>query len=192
MKPATLNPLSPVRPQSAAVALQPPPVQWSEACISQCLAGTSFRLSDGRLACQALSCVVTPEAGDQVVLLHSASGLYISHVLQRQGLRAQLAVPGMDTLAITQHSVAINAKSALALRSLGDIDVISAQGSVALSARHVLTSASETLVQNAQHLVSHAQHCVLQVAALLRVHGKQTLITAEQDMKLDAERISLG
>jgi Protein of unknown function (DUF3540) len=189
MKTATL---APVRSFPGKKEAMPHSVQWGQADVSQCLDDASFRLSDGRLARQALSCLITPEAGDQVVVLDCATGIFISHVLQRQGLRAQLAAPGMQTLAITQPSVAIHAKDALALRSLGDIELTSAQGSLAFSARHVLTSASETLVQNAQHLISHAQYCVLQIAALLRMHGKQTLITGDQDMKLDAERVSLG
>jgi len=47
-------------------------------------------------------------------------------------------------------------------------------------------------VHSARHLVTQVEHCLLQASALLRLHGTQSLITAKGDMKLDAERISLG
>ena len=172
------------------------PPQWSEAQVVQCLAPAQYRLDDRRLAQQAASCLLVPAAGDTVVLLGTASGLYITHVLVRAAAvndvdRAQLSVPGAQTLAIVQPQLEVACTGAIALRTLGDVEITSG-GAVAVNARHFFAAVAETMVQNAQHLVTHAKHCVLQVAAMLRVHGRQTLITAEQDMKLDAERISLG
>ena len=175
------------------------PPQWSEAQVAQCPApaqSPQYRLDDGRLAQQAASCLLVPAAGDTVVLLRTGSGLYITHVLVRaapvDGVdRAQLSVPGAQTLAIVQPRLEVACTGSVALRTLGDMELTSA-GAVSVNARHFFAAVAETMVQNAQHLVTHAQHCVLQVAALLRVHGRQTLITADQDMKLDAERISLG
>ncbi len=165
---------------------------WDEGHIAQCLAPGRYRLADGRLALQALSCLITPQSQDHVMVVHTGAGLYVSHVLGREGTQAQLCVPGVDLLSIAQPVVEVNAGSRLALRSGGNLDLASVDGSVSISARHFVASVTGTLVQNAQHLVTHAQHCVLQVAALLRMHGQQTLITAKEDMKLDAERISLG
>lgn len=172
------------------------PLHWSEALVTQCLADAMYRLSDGRMALQAASCLLVPEQGDTVVLLYTSSGLYVTNVLVRSALpdgcgRAQLSVRGASTLAIVQPQLEVTCTGPIALRTLGDID-LTAAGTVAVNARHFFASVAETLVQNAQHLVTHAHCCVLQVASLLRVHGRQTLITAEQDMKLDAERISLG
>ena len=174
--------------------VQPTPdLSWAESQVCQCLAPGHYRLSDGRLALQAASCLLTPEPGDGVLLLQAPSGLYITQVLLRSApARAQLSVPGAELLAIVQSGVELNCTRQICLRSLGDVELTSANGAVSLNARHILASAAETMVHNAQHLVSHAQHCVMQIAQLLRVHGRQTLITAEQDMKLDAERISLG
>lgn len=173
--------------------LPTPELFWAESQVSQCLAPGHYRLSDGRLAQQAASCLLTPEPGDGVLLVQAPSGRYITQVLWRnQSARAQLSVPGAQVLAIAQGSVELNGTQQIALRSLGDVELTSAHGAVSLNARHILSSAAETMVHNAQHLVTHVQHFVLQVTQLLRVHGRQALITAEQDMKLDAERISLG
>jgi hypothetical protein len=167
---------------------------WQHARIAVALQDDAFLLDDGTAARQALSCLVTPEPGDSVLLLRCAQGRFVTQVLHRAGdtARVQLRVPGAQVLCLSQPALEVNAASHIALRCLGEMELTSAQGAVAISARHILASATETLVHNARHMVSHAQHCVLQVAALLRIHGKQALLTAEEDMKLDAERISLG
>jgi hypothetical protein len=163
-----------------------------EAHIAQPVAPGRYRLSDGRLAAQALSCLITPMPDDLVLVVPTSAGLFVTHVLQREAASAQLSAPGMDLLTIAQPGVEVHAMNHLALRSGGDMDLASTQGSVRVTARNFVASVTDALVQNAQHLVTHAQHCVMQVAALLRIHGRQTLITAQDDMKLDAERISLG
>ena len=178
------SPTAPVAP-----ALVP---AGDESQVSVALADGRFRLADGRCASQAYSCLVVPQPGDQVALVRAAAGLYIVHVLARpQPARARLSVPGAEALCLAQPRLELCATEGLALRSLGDVELCSA-ASVSLSGQHVLASAAQSMVQNATHLVTHAQHCVLQVAALLRMHGQQALLTAEQDLKLDAERISLG
>lgn len=180
-----MKPLAYVHPScvaaSRANAAAP---QWQCAEVAQRLAAGGFRLGDGRAAAQALSCLLVPEAGDRVLVLDTGEAAYITHVLARSSDSARLSAPGIALLEIVQPS--------LRLACEGDLTLTSAQGSVAITARNFLASVAETMVQNAQHLVTHAQHCVLQAAALLRVHGRQALLTAEQDLKIDAERVTLG
>ena len=47
---------------------------WFEAIIHEALGGDSWRLDDGRPARQAVSCLVTPQAGDRVLLISTAGG----------------------------------------------------------------------------------------------------------------------
>lgn len=157
--------------------------EWQEARIAQRLPQGACRLCDGRLARQALSCLVAPEAGDEVLVFEAAGGLHVLHVLRREGAQAQLSAPGIERLTIAQPE--------LVLQGTRQLDLAS-HGTLCLSARDVLSHATESLVQGARHFVANAQHCVLQVSALLRLQGKQALITAEQDLKLDAERVTLG
>jgi hypothetical protein len=173
---------------------------WGEAQVSLAMGQAQFRLYDGRLALQAMSCLLTPEPGDLVVVLHGVSGLFITHVLLRPQsspdavgvARAELSVPGAQVLAITQPGFELACSREIALRCLGDMELTSAGGAVTVNARHFLASVTETMVQTAQHLVTRVEHCVMQASAMLRLHGRQALLTAEDDMKLDAERISLG
>ena len=160
--------------------------------ICQRLPDGRYRLRNGQVALQAVSCVVVPQANDEVLLLTLDTQSYITHILCRQTTDAQLQLPGIERLDIVQGRLGLNATQHLGLCSGGDVELNALQGSVWLQARNVFTTVSDSVVTQAQQLVSHAQNAVMQIAALLRLHGRQNLITAEQDMKLDAERISLG
>lgn len=181
----------------AAAAIVP---GWGEASIGQSLGNAQWRLADGRLALQAVSCLLTPSPGDTVAVLQSASGLFVTHVLLRPqpaantpgAGRAELSVPGAKLMAITQPAFELACTHQIALRCLGDVELTSAGGAVSVNARDFLASVSETMVQSARHLVTRVEHGIMQASALLRLHGRQALVTAEEDIKLDAERISLG
>ncbi|WP_431094984.1 DUF3540 domain-containing protein [Polaromonas aquatica] len=173
---------------------------WGEASIGRSLGQAQWRLTDGRLALQAVSCLLTPLPGDTVAVLQSASGLFVTHILLRPqpasdtpgAGRAEISVPGAELMAITQPAFELACTRQIALRCLGDVELTSASGSVSVNARDFLASASETMVQSARHLVTRVEHGIMQASALLRLHGRQALVTAEEDIKLDAERISLG
>ena len=186
--------------------------QWAEAHVAV-EAGNRYLLDDGRLAQQAVSCLVTPEAGDRVLVVacqpsgagvgslgnvgHAGAGKvgenYIVHVLQRPvSGEASLSVPGAQQLTFRQSRIALHSTEQIALRSLRDIEVTAGTGVLTLTARNLFTSVSESLVENIRHYVGSVEQYLLDVKQVLRLRGKQASITAEQDVKVDAERISIG
>jgi hypothetical protein len=187
-----MKPLAYIHPSVLPAApVQAAPLSWQCAEVAQ-RADDGWLLRDGRLARQALCCLVTPAAADQVLVLQAGDALYLTHVLARESQAAQLSAPGMRELVIAQPALRLEAGEQIALHSGGDVTLSAPQGSVAVAARNFLATVAESLVQDARHLVTHAQHCVLQVAGLLRLHGRQALVTAQQDLKIDAERVTLG
>ncbi|WP_338847060.1 DUF3540 domain-containing protein [Massilia sp. W12] len=172
----------------------PLPLQLSEARIAVVLQGQGFMLDDGRVARQALSCLVTPEVGDHVL---TAAGHdnppYILHVLARQNPQhVALSVPGAGKVSLQQDTIELQAQQAIALQALRDIEISAATGVLQLNACNLFSTVHESVVQHMRHYVGRAQHFLLEAEQLLRLHGEQTLITAEQDIKVDSERISLG
>jgi len=168
--------------------------QLSEAVIVEALRDDAWRLDDGRLAQQATSCLITPQAGDRVLLVCMADDShYVLHVLSRRDRRrATLAVPGTEQLSIRQGSVDVSATQTIALRAAGEVEITAVHGPLSLNARNIFTSATEAIVHTARSCVSQVDQFLLDARQLLRLHGEQVLVTARQDAKIDAERISLG
>lgn len=153
-----------------------------------------YLLADGRCARQALSCLLVPQAGDQVLLAEcGADERYVLHVLAREPAgEARLSVPGAASLAIHQGRVEICAVELAALRSLRDVELTAAAGTLCLNARNLFSTVTDSIVESARHYVGRVGHYFLEAKALLRLHGAQALITAEKEVKVDAERISMG
>ncbi|GAA5787200.1 hypothetical protein GCM10007860_21220 [Chitiniphilus shinanonensis] len=176
-------------PATQAVAMP----QWSDARIAVALDDGRFLLHDGRIAQQAASCLVQPQAGDRALVAGCADGdSFIVHLLARANDEAVLSVPGAATLSLSQARIALNASDSVKVRALGDLHLNAATGTVHLNARNLFTSVTDTLVEQTRHRIARAEHYLLSVRALLRMHGKQTLLTAEKDVKVDADRISVG
>jgi hypothetical protein len=167
---------------------------WAEAHIALELVDGQYLLEDGRLAQQAVSCLITPAAGDQVLVAACKDGEnYIVHLLRRlRESAACLSVPGAEQITIRQPRINLSATEQIAVRSLRDVEITAAAGVLAFTARNLFTTVSESLVENVRHYVGNVGQYLLEVKQVLRLHGKQTSVTAEQDVKVDAERISMG
>ena len=168
--------------------------QLSEAVIHEALSDDHWRLDDGRSARQATSCLITPQPGDRVLLVCMADeSRYVLHVLERvERHNATLTVPGAESLSIRQSHVDVAASQTIALRAAHAVEIIAAQGAVSLRARDVLMSALESMVSTARNCVGQVDRFLLDARQLLRLHGEHAIVTAKQDAKIDAERVSLG
>jgi hypothetical protein len=175
--------------------LPPPlPLHLVEAKIVVALEQHAYLLNDGRMAHQALSCLVRPEVGDHVLTATCQNDAsYILHILHRtEPKQVRLGVPGASEMRIEQARITLDAIENIALQSLADVEVSAATGVLSLNGRNLFTTVHESLVQSVGHFVGKAEHYLLEVRQLLRMHGQQAIVTAEQDVKVDGERISMG
>lgn len=190
----------PPLPFQAPFLLEGPPssaaqgVHFFETGVAMELGNDSLLLDGGRVAQTALSCLVRPQQGDRVLAAIGGRGdCHVLHVLSRAaGGEAVLSVPGARELSIRQQRISLAASERLALQSLADVDVTAAAGTLRLTARNLFSTVAESLVENARHRVGQIEHYLLRVKRLLRVHGEQVMVTAEKDVKVDGERISMG
>ena len=168
--------------------------EWTEAQVARRMEDGRWRLDDGRAAQRALSCLIEPMPGDRVLVAAAGDDeCYVVHVLARgRAERALLSVPGASALTIAQARIDIGATERVAIRSLRDVEVSAVSGVLALNARNLFATVSDSLVENARHYVGRIGDFLLDVSSLLRAHGKQALVTAEEDIKMDAKRISMG
>ncbi|CAB3760464.1 DUF3540 domain-containing protein [Paraburkholderia solisilvae] len=170
---------------------------WHESKLAVELGEHRFLLDDGRLAQTALSCLIEPRVGDRVLVATCADALnYIVHIVARPAgtsvADATLSAPGVAHLSVRQASLELVATERVALRSLKDIDIVAAAGTLSVSAHDLFRTVLQTVVDTMRHYVGNAEHYLLDVEQLLRQHGAQVMVTAEKDVKVDADRISMG
>jgi hypothetical protein len=151
-------------------------------------------LSDGRHARVAVSCLLRPQAGDRVALTElGRNEVFVHAILERDNAQpASLQVPGAESITLSARRLVFAASDSLQLQSLRDIEVAAAAGVVSIAAPHVAITAVESIIQTAKQYLATVGAYALQVRSLLRLHGQQAIVTAEKDMKIDAERISVG
>jgi hypothetical protein len=172
----------------------PSPLNLCEAQVAVILEQHCYLLTDGRVARQAVSCLITPEVGDRVLSTVCQDDTpYILHILHRNSLElAQMSAPGIKKLALRQEQISLSATDKITLHALRDVEISAAVGVMRLNARNLFTTVNESLVQNVRNYIGKAEQYLLEVKQLMRLHGQQTLITAEKDVKVDGERISMG
>lgn len=153
-------------------------------------------LDDGRRVSAAASCLLQPEAGDRVLVSEAVGdelpALILSVLTREAGREALLGVPGTDSLRLTQRRIAIETTEELALRSLQDAELTAATGTLSLQARNLFTTVVETLVENAADRISQVGTFALECAALLRIRSRHGIVTADRQLRIDADQIHLG
>lgn len=178
-------------PPKPAAAL---PAALADTRVSVLFDDGSCLLGNGMRALRAVSCLVELQVGDRVLASVSGDGLcHVLHILMRcGGDSAGLSVPGARSVALRQSRIAVHAVESIDIGSAGDASLSAAGGTLSLNGRNLFTTVSESLVEQAGHYVGKFGQYLLDVRQLLRLHGNDALLTATSDIKVDAERISMG
>ena len=146
-----------------------------------CFEITAQGISNTAVAAEGL--LVFPEQGDTVLCVQIDHALLVTQVLRR-------SVPA-ETLVIHSPKPIEWVAPVLRFKALQEMELLSAEKLV-LSSRHLICGAIETLVQKARHVVQQAHHYSLTATAVMRLKAKQQLVTAEDDIRMDAKRINMG
>jgi hypothetical protein len=152
--------------------------------------GERALLDDGRCVARATSCLVQPEPGDRV-LVCEAPALILAVLERPDGREARLSVAGVDTLRLQQRNLAVEAIDTLALRAAREAE-LSTAGSLRIAARDLATTVLQTLIERAGDRIAKFASYALQVGGLLHMHSGHGIITAERQLRMDAEQLHLG
>jgi hypothetical protein len=185
--------------------------------------GTVTRITDGLIevrgsegtfrASRAVSCLVTPEEGDLVLLMgpHSA-GLYVLAVLERPGCPdtristdGNLAIELRSGRLTVAASEGLNLVSKKAVAIAADrLDARAREGSLFLGSVKLIAGAVDSTLDRLSQTVRRVYRRVKELDHLragqidyategnLRLHGENTLMTARELVKADAKQIHFG
>ena len=157
--------------------------------------GTFTLQAEGQvcLATRAFSCLVEPECGDTILCFRPAGGdAVILAILSRDTNRAaELSVRDSHALKISAENLHIQANKTLDLQGQEALNLMSA-GDVTMFGSNVVGNAIHSMLLFARHCITKAEHISLQAEKLLRSHAHHQLISADEDVKIDGERINMG
>lgn len=173
------------------------PVSLLQGCITSMNEYGRFSIGRHENVTRAASCLLKPEVGDTVLYSLDDSGkVYILHLLLRSHENAmdiaQIDLPGVKKLVIRGKNMGLMAEQEMDISSLGDIKLSACFGTLLINSKNLFKNISDNLIENIQYQISKVNQYALTVKQLLRLHGKQQIITADQDIKIDAERINMG
>ena len=140
-------------------------------------------IDDHFSAQSAVSLLVKPEAGDLVEFMPYQNDNYIIvQILQR--------TEGCKTIIQSTHDVcwiapkvSIQAQDALELAALN---------CVSISGDNVVQSAQQSSVQRAQTMVLNAEYLSASADTVMNLTAKQQMLIAEEEVRIDGERINMG
>ncbi len=170
--------------------------QLAHAIVTAKFGQDRWQLDHQREARQAFSCLVTPKVNDVVTCYCQDGQWYVLAILHRPNYNkpaaGQIGLPGHGPLAIEASQLTLNSGSELQLNSVGDISLCSAGGSIKQWAANLYQTVQESLVQLSRHFVNRAENTDLQASQVMKSHGAYQMITADKDIKVDADRINMG
>jgi len=174
--------------------------------------------TDGASVMLAVSCLLTPETGDTVLIAPLGGRCVILAVIDRQpGTAARLAVPGTDAVSLEAPDLSLTASRSLSVRSstvsvdseAADLRVTRTKliGRTVLAVARTLETVSDTLRNVARQMTVRTDERVTAIAGTdsykagqqvsdvetVQINtSKQTVIVGEEDVRLDAKRITMG
>ncbi len=166
--------------------------QMIESRVTACIAPDRYLLTSGRIARPAISCVVRPAVGDLVLAAAGGEDCHILHILAREEDKAAvICVPDARELRIEQENLTFIARQKIAIQSLHELEFACA-GTLSQSALNQFVHVAEALVESFDQHFSRSRICTQEASEILKMHGAQVLLSAESDLRADAERITMG
>jgi len=176
---------------------------------------------------QAVSCLITPQQNDKVLLMGDLSeGLYILAVLEREtGRKQAISFQGDVDFTVKKGRLTITSREGMRFASAKDINLASPELNVhslksEVHVHHLIFSGSfwlgqverirmtvtafDSFIERLTQRVKRSYRTVEEidrlragrldylVDKLLSLRGKYSMLTAKEDVKIDAERIHMG
>lgn len=148
-------------------------------------------LDDGHWLAVASGCLLRPAVGDQV-LVSAVPALLLMVLSRPTAAPALLQVPQATELRLEHDQLSLTASTRLRLRAGAEVELSVATGALRMQARNLFLTVLETLVETAQTRVSRLGALSTTVSGLLRLHSRHGMVTADKQLRIDAEQVHVG
>lgn len=150
---------------------------------------------DGAFECsRATGCLLEPGVDDTVLCCELEDGIrYVLAVLHRpEPTEGRLSVTGAESVCLSAERLNFTGTEELNLRSLRHMQFNAALGTLHIHAQNLFSSVTDSLVQTAHNYIGKMSQYSLSALGMLRQHGRHQIVTADQDVRIDGERITMG
>lgn len=135
------------------------------------------------LSFKAVSLLIEPMVGDRVCFIEIEGQYYITQLLTRSNEQADLVIASKQKMQWVAPKMTFTAFEQLELVSLNK---------VMISSKDYVVSAAKTMLQQAESLITNVGQLSAHAKGMMKLTGKQQVIVAEKDVRIDGERINMG
>ena len=119
---------------------------------------------------------------------------HILNIIQRQDSQtdARLSVNHRQSLEIEASHLALVAGKKLQLVSGEDMELNAGLGKLMITTRNLIQLVQESLIQRCRNWIKRTETGDIQASEMLKTHGRHQIMTADHDIRVDAQRINMG
>ena len=170
-------------------------VQHFQSKVLKSLADDTWLLENRTIAKRATSCLIQPAVGDVVVYASFDDLSCITAILQRTEQTdqvAKLSVPNQDELEVVSKKLTLMAEQEMKLMSAGDLSINASLGKLMVLSTDMVQQVKHSVIQTCKQLIARMDYSDTQAKDMLKSHSRNQIITAEKDIRVDADRINMG
>lgn len=142
-----------------------------------------WRIDNQFLATKAVSLLVNPEISDQVGFVELNGKYVITQLLTRSEKQQKVTLQSEQSV----QWIAPN----LSVKALDSVELV-ASNNVTMMANSLVQNGLNSMIQQSEHLLQQANQFSANATGVMHLNGKQQIITAEDDVRIDGERINIG
>lgn len=170
-------------------------VQYFHAKVVKQLGEESWLLDNRKIAQRAFSCLIVPLVGDTVIYASTDDSCSITTVLARvesEQNKAQLSVSQQTELELRAQKLTLAAEQEMALQTAGNLSINAALGKLVLITADMVQQVQHSFIQTCKQLISRMDYSDVQAKEMLKTHSRNQIMTADKDIRVDADRINMG
>lgn len=170
-------------------------VQHFQAKVIKQLGEESWLLDNRKIVQRAFSCLIVPLVGDNVVCVNIDNTCFITALLSRSGSeqhKVKLSLSKQTELELSAKKLTLAAEQEMELMSAGDLSINAAFGKLVLTTTDMIQQIKQNLIQTCKQLISRMDYSDVQAKEMLKTHSRNQIMTADKDIRVDADRINMG
>ena len=170
-------------------------VNYFQAKITKQLGEETWQLENRKIVQRAFSCLIQPQVGDTVVCVSHDDKTSITAILERTELETnttKLSLSQDTELELSAKKLSLLAKTEMELTSAGDMSLNSAFGKLFMLSTDLIQQIQHSFIQTCKQFISRTEYTDMQAKEMLKSHSRNQIMTADKDIRVDAERINMG